>query len=145
MDKPTWFNKKNPIILHFYVTLTFFISISQTPFFSPSAHFQSIILPNVSKIRDHLRANVKFCWYGILWFVVVQSLNHVWLCDPLDCSMPGFSVLHYLPKFAQTHVHWVGDSIQPSHPLSPPSPALNLSPHQSLFQWVDFSHQVAKV
>ena len=70
--------KKNPVILHFYVTLTFFISISPTPFFLPSAYFQSIILPNVSKIWDHPRTNVKFCWYGILWFVF-QSLSHVWL------------------------------------------------------------------
>ena len=50
------------------------------------------------------------------------------LCDPMDCSMPGFSVLHHLPEFAHTHVRWVGDAIQPSHPLSSPSlPALNLS------------------
>ena len=49
----------------------------------------------------------------------------------MDCSTPGFPVLHYLPEFAQTHVHWVNDAIQPSHPLSLPSPlALNLSPHQ---------------
>ena len=51
------------------------------------------------------------------------------LCDPLNCSTSGFPVLHYLPEFAQTHVHWVSDGIQPSHPLSPPSPpALNLIP-----------------
>ena len=68
------------------------------------------------------------------------------LCDPVDCSTPGFPVLHRLPEFTQTHVHWVGDAIQPSHPLSPPSPpALNLSQHQGLFQWVGSSHQVAKV
>ena len=55
-------------------------------------------------------------------------------------------VLHYLPEFAQTHVHWVSDAIQPSHPLSPPSPlALNISQHQGLFQWVGFLNQVAKV
>ena len=60
-------------------------------------------------------------------------------------SMPGFPVLHYLPEFAQTHVHWVSDAIQPSHPQSPPSPlALNLSQHQGLFQWVGSLHQVAK-
>ena len=67
------------------------------------------------------------------------------LCDPMDCSTPGFPVLHYLSEFAQTHVHWVGDAIQPSHPLSPPSPALHLFQHQGLFQWVGSSHQVAKV
>ena len=59
------------------------------------------------------------------------------LCDPMDGSMPGFPVLHYLPEFAHTHVHWVGYTIQPSHPLSPPSPpALKLSQHQGLFQWI---------
>ena len=59
------------------------------------------------------------------------------LCDPVDCSIPGFPVLHHLLEFAQTQVHWVGDAIQPSHPLSPTSPlALNLSHHQGLFQWI---------
>ena len=68
------------------------------------------------------------------------------LCDPRDCSMLGFPVHHQLPELAQTHVHWVGDAIQPSHPLlSPSPPAFNLSQHQSLFQWVSSSHQVAKV
>ena len=57
------------------------------------------------------------------------------LCDPTDCSTPGFSVLHHFPELAQTHVHWVSDAIQPSCPLSSPSPAFNLSQHQGLFQW----------
>ena len=56
------------------------------------------------------------------------------LCDPMDCSTPGFPVLHHLPEFSQTHVHWVSDAIQPSHPLSSPSPpAFNLFQHQGLF------------
>ena len=67
------------------------------------------------------------------------------LCDPLICSTPGFPVHQYLPEFAQTHVYWVGEAIQPSHPLSCPSPALNLSQDQGLFKWVSSSHQVAKV
>ena len=68
------------------------------------------------------------------------------LCDPMDCSTPGLPVYHQLPEFTQTHVHWVGDVIQPSHPLSSPSPpAINLSQHQGLFKWVSSSHQVAKV
>ena len=68
------------------------------------------------------------------------------LCDPMNCSTPGVLVLHRLRKFAQTHVHWVDDAIQLSHPLSPPCPhALNLSQHQGLFHWVGSSHQVAKV
>ena len=56
------------------------------------------------------------------------------LCNHINCSTPGFPVLHCLPESAQTHVHWVGDAIQPSHPLLPPSPlALSLSQHQGLF------------
>ena len=66
-------------------------------------------------------------------------------CPPLFDTM-DFPVLHHLPEFAQTHVHWVGDAIQPSHPLSSPSPpAFNLPQHQGLFQSVSCSHQVAKV
>ena len=63
------------------------------------------------------------------------------LCDPMNCSTPGLPVHHHLPESTQTHVHWVDDAIQPSHPLSSPSPpALNLSQPQSLFQWVSSSH-----
>ena len=66
--------------------------------------------------------------------------------DPMDCSMPGFPVYHQLPEPTQTHVHRIGDAIQPSHPLSSPSPpAFNLSQHQGLFQRVSSSHQVASV
>ena len=70
----------------------------------------------------------------------------VTLCNSMDRRAPGFPVLHYLPEFTQTHVYWVSDAIQPCHRLPPPSPpALNLSQHQGLFQWVSSSHQVAKV
>ena len=68
------------------------------------------------------------------------------LCNPMNCSMPGLPVHHQLPEFTQTHVHRVSDASQPSHPLSSSSPpAPNPSQHQSLFQWVNSSHQVAKV
>ena len=68
------------------------------------------------------------------------------LCDPMNRSTPGLPVYHQLPEFTQTHVHQVSDAIQPSHPLSSPSPpAPNPSQHQSLFQWVNPSHEVAKV
>ena len=68
------------------------------------------------------------------------------LCDPMDCTTPGLPVHYQLPEPTQTHVHWVGDAIQPSHPLSSPSPpAFNLSQHQGLFKWVSSLHQVAKV
>ena len=68
------------------------------------------------------------------------------LCDPMNHSTPGLPVHHQLPEFTQTRVHRVSDAIQPSHPLSSPSPpAPNPSQHQSLFQWVNSSHEVAKV
>ena len=68
------------------------------------------------------------------------------LCDPMNRSTPGFPVHHQLPEFTQTHIHRVGDAIQPSHPLSSPSPpALHLSQHQGLFKWVSSLNQVAKV
>ena len=67
------------------------------------------------------------------------------LCDPMDCSTPGLPVHCQLPEFTQTHVHWVGYAIQPSHPLSSHSPlAFNLSPNQGLFKSVSSSYQVAK-
>ena len=68
------------------------------------------------------------------------------LCHPMSCSTPGLPVHHQLPELTQTHVHQVGDAIQPSHPLSSPSPpASNPSQRQGLFQWVNSSHEVAKV
>ena len=68
------------------------------------------------------------------------------LCDPMNHSTPGLPVHHQLPEFTQTHVHWVGDAIQLSHPLSFPSPPVpNPSQHQGLFQWVNSSHEVTKV
>ena len=68
------------------------------------------------------------------------------LCNPMDCSTPDFPVHHQLPELALTHVSWVCDAIQPSHPLaSPPPPTFNLSQHQGLYQWVSSSHQVARV
>ena len=80
------------------------------------------------------------CLYGITidWKDVFSHCSagksYPTLCDSMDYSMSGFPVLHCLPEFVQTHVHWFDDAIQPSHPLSP-SPALNLSQHQGLFQW----------
>ena len=89
---------------------------------------------------------IKKCVEGTKWKTPkatysVQSLSRVWLCNPMDCSTPGFPVHHQLPEFTQTHVHRVGDAIQPSHPLSSPA-ALNLSHHQGLFQW-SFSFSIS--
>ena len=72
--------------------------------------------------------------------------SYLTLCDPIDCSTPDSSVLHYLLESAQVHVHWISDAIQPSHPLSLSCPsAFNLSQHQGLFKWVSSLHQVVKV
>ena len=88
----------------------------------------------IGKIEDH----------DIHFNSVAQSFPT--LCNPMDCSTPGFPVHHQLQEFTQTHVHWVGDAIQPSHPLLAPfPPAFNLSQHRGLFQWVSSSHHVAKV
>ena len=81
-------------------------------------------------------SSVQFC-------SVAQSCST--LCDPMDHSTSGLPVHHQLLEFTQTHVRWVGDAIQPPHPLSSPSPALNLSQHQGLSKWVSSLHQVAKV
>ena len=94
---------------------------------------------------------------GSLLIKLCSDLQDIYFCcsvaklwptpyEPMDCSTPGFPVLHYLLELAQTHVHWVSDTIQPSHPLSSLFLwALNLSQHQVLFQWVSSSHQVAKL
>ena len=95
-------------------------------------------------------------WIGVplaspIWIIssvqfssVTQSCPTLW--DPMNHSTLGLSVHHQLPEFTQTHGHWVSDAIQPSHPLSSPSlPAPNPSQHQSLFQWVNSSYEVAKV
>ena len=85
-----------------------------------------------------------FCSFQSVISSVAQSCPT--LCNPMNFSTPGLPVHHQLPEFTQTHVHWVADAIQPSHPLSSPSPpAFNLSQHQGLFKWVSSSHQVAKV
>ena len=81
---------------------------------------------------------------GLHFSSVAQSC--LTLCDPMNRSTPGLPVHHQLPEFTETYVHRVGDAIQPSHPLSSPSPpAPNPSQHQSLFQWVNSSNEVAKV
>ena len=94
---------------------------------------------------DHLLISKAIQGFSSVQFSsVAQSCPT--LCDPMNCSMPGLPVHHQFPEFTQTHVHRVSDAIQPSHPLSSPSPpALSPSQHQSLFQWVNSSHEVAKV
>ena len=93
--------------------------------------------------QPHLESVICLLWICCCCSVVKLCLT---LYDPMDCSTPGFLVLHYLPEFAQIRVHWISNAIQPSHTLlSPYSFAFNLSQHQGLLQWVSFSHQVSKV
>ena len=97
-----------------------------------------------------LCASTMLPWWRQKLFSSVQFISVAQscptLCDPMNCSTPGLPVHHQLPEFTQTQVRWVSDAIQPSHPLSSPSSlAPNPSQHQSLFQWVNSSHEVAKV
>ena len=83
-------------------------------------------------------------YFSVQFSSIAQLCSTLW--DPMNHSTPGLPVHHQLLEFMQTHIHRVGDEIQPSHPLSSPSPpAPNPSQHQSLFQWVNSSHEVAKV
>ena len=111
--------------------------------------------------KSHLKSLTVTCGYRLMYWInknkrmlstvykvifssVAQLCPTLW--DPMYCSMPGLPIHHQLLESTQTHVHWVGDAIQPSHPLSSPSPpALNFSQHQGLFQWVSSLHWVAKV
>ena len=94
-------------------------------------------------INSIKKNNFKKRW-SVQFSSVAQSCPI--LCDPMNRSMPGLPVHHQLLEFTQTYVHWVGDAIQPSHPLlSPSPPALNLSQNQGPLKWVSSSHQVAKI
>ena len=110
-----------------------------------------------SYTHTHTHAHTFFVmFFSIIVYQGILSISSVQfssftqfcptLCDLMDCSIPGFPVHHQLLELAQTHIHWVDYAIQPSHPLSSPSsPAFNLSQHQGLSQWVNSSHQVAKI
>ena len=100
-----------------------------------------VCLTTKSTVFDHACC---FKMFLHLFSSVTQLCPTLW--DPMDCSTPGLPIHHQLLDFNQIHVHWVSDAIQPSHPLSSPTPpAFNLSQHQGLFQWVSSLHQVAKV
>ena len=113
---------------------------------------QCILLKDIFLLNKNLLTNLvilKLVYCGsvsgsVQFSSVAQSCPTP--CSPMDCSTPGFPVHHQLLECAQTPIHWVSDAIQPSHPLSSPSPpAFNLSQHQGLFKWVSFSYQVARV
>ena len=113
------------------------------------------LLIKFSKDSENMVMIIQNCWNHkrlnyCTWLNPVQTFNICKSCltlhNPMNCSTPGLPVHHQLQKFTQTHVHWLSDAIQPSHPLSSPSPpAPNPSQHQGLFQRVNCSHEVAKV
>ena len=113
-------------------------------------YFIQDLTKNLSYVEWKIRESLGFvipdsflCLFCLQFSSVAQLC--LTLCDPMDCNTPGFPVHRQLPELTQTHVHWVGDAIQPSHPLSfPSSPAFNLSQHQGLFKWVSSLHQVAR-
>ena len=87
-----------------------------------------------TQLRIHPKYNFKKSYEVCSGCCCSVTQSYPTLCDSMDCSKPGFPVLHHLPELAQTHIHWIGDAIQPSHPLSSPSPPVfNLSQHQGLF------------
>ena len=97
--------------------------------------------PCALRMCKHQKHRTCSCYQLLLvvnWLCCSVAKSCLTLGNSMDCSTPGFPVLHYLPELAQTHIHCVNDTIKPSHPQSSPSPpALNLSQHQGLFQWVD--------
>ena len=98
------------------------------------AHSKLLFKKKKKKLKKNLLVYFWLCWIfpASSCCSVAQSCPTFWDC--MDCSTPSFPVLHHLPELAQTHVHWNDDAIQPSHPLSNPSPsAFNLSQHQGLF------------
>ena len=147
--------KKSHITFHLYLTLNqkrFLLQLdwSLSDFAHSCLHiFSYAILPFWYAL------SIVFClfkpghcsrlnWILLSFSSVIQLC--LTLCNPMDCSTLGLPVHHQLSDFTQTHVHWVSDAIQPSHPLSSPSPpAFNISQHQGLFKWVSSSYQVAKV
>ena len=99
-----------------------------------------------SSIKKSNNMNSYYFWLCLVTQFSSVAQSCPTLCDPMNRSMPGLPVHHQLLEFTEIHVHWVGDAIQPYHPLSSPSPpAPNPSQHQGLFQWVNSSHEVAKV
>ena len=119
----------------------------------------TFLAPETGFVEDNFSKNGGGGWFQDdsstlhLWCIWLLSLLYCEICcpvtkcltlyDPMDWSMPGFPVLHYLLEFSQTHVYWVNDAIQPSHPVAPFSSCLQSFP--GLFHWVSSSHQVAKV
>ena len=117
-----------------------FLKFTEAWFVTPD-----VIYPeNVPCVLEKTVYSAAFRWNALSVQFSLVSQSYLTLCDPMDRSTLGFPVHHQLLELTQTHVHCIGDAIQPSYPLSSPSPpALNLSQHQGLYKWVSSSHQVA--
>ena len=108
--------------------------------------FPFTLLPADVQTEEMRPYKEGWSWEPVQFSFSLVAQSSPILCHPMNCSIPGLPVHHQLPEFTQTHVNWVSDAIQPSHPLSSPSPPdPDPSQHQSLFQWVNSSHEVAKV
>ena len=138
---------ENPIDGEALQAIVLWVTKSWTQLEWLSSHYVHLFILLLMDIWVASSLGLWICLYvsfGECFCSVAKSCPTLW--DPMDCSAPGFPVHHQLPEFTQTHVHWVGDAIQPSHPLLPPSPpAFNLSQHQGLFRWLSSLHEVAKV
>ena len=138
-----WGFRKNLFQFSFSVNFVFICATALDPKNSTASHVFLFAL-TARRLNSNLKSASSYYVRPDVQFSSVTQLCPA-LCNPMDCSTPDLPVYHQLPELTQTHVHWVGDAIQPSHPLSFPSPpAFNLSQHQGLFKWVSSSHQVAK-
>ena len=160
------------VCVHTHITLTYYINIHMWVLVFPELMFQVWFKPAHTSHLQILYLPATITWVSnltintvktkiitpLLWDVIFPFKNIrsdqiksaaqscLTLFDPMNCSTPGLPVHHQLPELTQTHAHQVSDAIQPSHPLSSPSPpAPNPSQNQSLFQWVNSLHEVAKV
>ena len=152
LGKTKWAMQVHPLLIWWWhILLKPEYSMQMTIFMAESEEKLKGLL--MKEKEESEKVGLKFSLRELkLWHLVpsVQfssvTQSCLTLCDQMNCSTPGLPVHHQLPEFTQTHIHWVGDAIQSSHPLSSPSPpAPNSSQHQCLLQCVNFSHEVAKV
>ena len=141
-------NQGSQIVLGYYLSTSESKTIT-----SPFIVFYNIYLFWIIQAIFNKKSSIEFLMLTVIFlfpfFDSSVQFSHSLMSDsldPMNRSMPGLPVHHQLPESTQIHVHWVTDAIQPSHPLSSPSPpAPNPSQHQGLFKWVSSLHQVAKV